>query len=94
MTGHLRMASAILVVVAGACKVESKAPAADTTSGTDPAVTSSAQVGTSSVVGARIDQRGTVVGMPIRSRFTASDTLPDVHDPHFARPFTTPEHVR
>jgi glucose dehydrogenase len=49
------MASVILVVVAaGACKVESKAPSADTTGAADPAVTSSAQVGTSSVVGARI----------------------------------------
>ena len=55
MTGVLRLVSTIAVAGAmGACKVENKAPLTDTTAGADPAVTSSAQVGTSSVVGARI----------------------------------------
>nr|MDQ6873281.1 hypothetical protein [Gemmatimonadota bacterium] len=50
----VRRSSSLLIVALFACKVEVKPPATDTTAGTDPKVTSSAAVGTSSVAGARI----------------------------------------
>ena len=49
-----RRASTVFILALFACKVESKPPAADTTASSDPKVTSTAAVGTSSVAGARI----------------------------------------
>src|ERR1700674_5933279 len=54
MIGAVRGASIVLSVALFACKVESKPPAIDTTGSSDPKVTSTAAVGTSSVSGARI----------------------------------------
>ena len=55
MIEGVRKTSAILMLAGlSACKVESKAPAADSTSSSDPKVTSSAAVGTGMVSGARI----------------------------------------
>ncbi|MEO8909039.1 MAG: hypothetical protein ABI408_02265 [Gemmatimonadaceae bacterium] len=55
MTRAVGLAGAfVIAALLCACRVENKAPAADTTGNADPAVTSSAQVGTSSVTGARI----------------------------------------
>jgi len=50
----VRRGSAVLILALFACKVENKPPAADTTGSSDPKVTSTAAVGTGSVVGARI----------------------------------------
>jgi len=36
----------------------------------------------------------TTEGIPMRSRFTESSTLPDVQLPHLAKPVTTPRHCR
>jgi len=55
MIEGVRKTSAILILAGlSACKVESKGPAADSTGGSDPKVTSSAAVGTGMVSGARI----------------------------------------
>jgi len=52
--GMWRISAFLILAGLPACKVESKPPAIDTTGSSDPKVTSTAAVGTSSVSGARI----------------------------------------